>query len=84
MVLMAPEWRLSLHLKRHELAAKRAALGSGNNQRAAELDKTLAELQALAALDVVDIVDESDEVLSHKWVGGPDGAVAEGGMLPWG
>ena len=54
MLLVAPEQRLSLNLKWHELRAKGAAL-------------ECAALSAVAQLPYLDLLDESDEVLHHRF-----------------
>ena len=55
-VLVAPEQRNSLLLKKHELRLKGGAAS----------EKVLAALESLAALDVQDLMDESDELLHHR------------------
>ena len=54
LLLVAPEHRLSLHLKFHELADK----GQADVGR---------QLQALLALPTRDLIDESDAILHHKY-----------------
>ena len=56
---MAPEHRLSLQLKRHELWAQGA-------QRAPDCDA----LDYVAGLPYLDLLDESDELLHHRSVAG--------------
>ncbi len=53
LLLVAPEHRLSLQLKWHELRTK------GD-------DATCRALDGLAALPYVDVLDESDELLHHR------------------
>ena len=58
MVLMAPEWRLSLLLKRQELQLLPASVE--------DAPATVSSLEAMEGMPLVDILDESDELLRHK------------------
>ncbi len=66
LLLVAPEQRLSLHLKWHELRGA-AICGS------AEATSAVAELSGLAGVRFVDVMDESDELMHHRWAGGQAG-----------
>jgi hypothetical protein len=66
LLLVAPEHRLSLHLKWHELRG--AAIGGS-----AEAAAAVAELDGLAGMRFVDVMDESDELMHHRWAGGRAG-----------
>ena len=63
LLLVAPEHRKSLVLKRLELA--KAADGGDSEARSA-----CAELDGVFATPFLDLVDECDEVLNHKYVCG--------------
>ncbi|KAG2494612.1 hypothetical protein HYH03_007377 [Edaphochlamys debaryana] len=86
LVLVAPEHRLSLLLKRTEMRLK-AETGEAVDRQAAAL--CCSALDELAALPYMDVLDESDELLHHRFqliyaCGAPMGlpAVAErGGMV---
>ena len=64
-LLVAPEQRMSLLLKWHDLR-QRGEEGS---------DEICSALDALAALGFQDLLDESDELLHHRWTndGGTSG-----------
>ena len=65
-LLVAPEHRLSLLLKRQELWQVWRSSGDAKEREVAQA--TMVAVDRLAALPFVDILDESDELLHHKWV----------------
>ncbi|KAG2494611.1 hypothetical protein HYH03_007376 [Edaphochlamys debaryana] len=75
LVLVAPEHRLSLLLKRTEMRSKAQAGEAVDRQAAARCCSALDEL---AALPYMDVLDESDELLHHS-VEPPSAASAQPG-----
>ena len=57
MLLVAPEHRLSLHLKWHELWGRSTD----------EASAVCRALDVIAAVPCVDLLDESDELMHHRW-----------------
>eukprot|EP00854_Cymbomonas_tetramitiformis_P000643 gene643-1076_t len=73
-LVMAPEHRLSLQLKRLELTVQQHAAPSHDEGTAGDAKEGLAErsavrnqLAAMEALPVIDLFDESDELMRHKY-----------------
>ncbi|KAG2492053.1 hypothetical protein HYH03_009551 [Edaphochlamys debaryana] len=64
LVLVAPEHRLSLLLKRTEVGLKAETGGEADRQAA---DRCCSALDELAALPYMDVLDESDELLHHRF-----------------
>lgn len=64
LLLVAPEWRLSLLLKQRELWHRAR---DSHDEAAAATEEVL---EAVGQLPYVDLLDESDELLRHKWAGG--------------
>ncbi|KAG2492072.1 hypothetical protein HYH03_009568 [Edaphochlamys debaryana] len=64
LVLVAPEHRLSLLLKRTEMGSK-AQAGEEEDREAAA--RCCSALDELAALPYMDVLDESDELLHHRF-----------------
>lgn len=63
LLLMAPEWRLSMHLKVHELWEGSRQAKEGTKA----LPETMHALEEVLQLPSVDILDESDELMHHRW-----------------
>ncbi|KIZ06296.1 hypothetical protein MNEG_1660 [Monoraphidium neglectum] len=61
LLLVAPEWRLSLLLKQRELWHRAR---DSHDEAAAATEEVL---EAVGQLPYVDLLDESDELLRHKW-----------------
>lgn len=72
MLLMAPEHRLSLHLKEHELRLQHQQLQTHHRQYRTgindgdKLAAIIAGLAHLQQLPYLDILDEVDELLHHR------------------
>ena len=66
LVLVAPEWRLSLQLKQQELWERAHRGPADGPEAAAAAEAAIRVLKKIEALPYADIIDESDEQLRHK------------------